>query len=93
VSCPPVRSSPAGEYPDGKQSTAKLTDTELAKLVAKHRKANADASASAIIKVLRAAGHSFSGKRVRVLVNAKPAPKNANAAKVTDKEAALGITR
>jgi hypothetical protein len=78
-----------------KQSTAKHTVTgeELAKLVAKHRKANAEASASGIIKALRGEGYSFSGKRVRVLVagktataptkaTSKPAPKKSNPATV-----------
>lgn len=59
--------------------THKVTDADLAKLVAKHRKANPDATASRVIKALRSEGYSFSGKRVRVLVAGKPAtaPKKA----------------
>ena len=53
-----------------------VTDAELTKLVAKHRKENPDASASGTIKALRAAGASFSGKRVRVMFDGKPAAKS-----------------
>lgn len=44
-----------------------VTDAELTRLVAKHRKDNTDATASGTIKALRAAGASFSGKRVRIM--------------------------
>jgi hypothetical protein len=80
---------PAGEYVMAKQATEKksVTDADLAKLVAKHRKANPEASASAIIKALRSEGYSFSGKRVRVLVAGKLAtpPKKATSKRATKK--------
>ena len=56
------------------ESTKKtVTDTQLEKLAAPLIKTGA--SATAIIKTLRQSGYSFSGKRVRVMVAAKPAPK------------------
>ena len=50
-----------------------VTDSQLEKLAAPLIKTGA--SATAIIKSLRQSGYSFSGKRVRALVAAKPAPK------------------
>jgi len=96
---PTKAAAPAKKRPAKTADKQRVSDEQLAKLVAGFvKKLGDDATKSGVVKAFREGGHSAAGKRIRAAFDqatkaAKGKATKAKGAKVREKEAAYGINR